>query len=184
MSESHNRQMLLISSNPQKYEDQYSRYCLFFIIFGSLLLNSPRQFKDSFLDLMRVSYFSKPVSANKIYQDYISDRKHVHMNSTKWTTLTEFCKDLEKNGYITIEDQDERNSVIIQYVDRGVESALAKQQATKNRKIEHDEKYMSQKNLMSNIEYANSIQKNSKQDRPKVLDPLEKDENSHISSDF
>ena len=29
-------------------------------------------------------------SSNKIYMDYISDKLHLHMNSTKWNTLTGF----------------------------------------------------------------------------------------------
>lgn len=41
---------------------------------------------------------TKRVGANVVYQEYISDREHLHMNSTQWETLTEFVKWLGKEG--------------------------------------------------------------------------------------
>lgn len=38
------------------------------------------------------------VLAKNVYNEYINDRHHVHMNSTKWLTLTEFVKYLGKTG--------------------------------------------------------------------------------------
>ena len=33
-----------------------------------------------------------------VYNEYINDRTHVHMNSTKWLTLTDFVKYLGRIG--------------------------------------------------------------------------------------
>ena len=33
---------------------------------------------------------TKRIRANQVYNEYIQDRNHIHMNSTRWTTLTEF----------------------------------------------------------------------------------------------
>lgn len=38
------------------------------------------------------------VSAKNVYNEFIQDRHHVHMNSTKWLTLTEFVKYLGREG--------------------------------------------------------------------------------------
>ena len=38
--------------------------------------------------------------ANNVYQEYINDRDHVHMNSTQWETLTEFVKWLGREGWL------------------------------------------------------------------------------------
>ena len=38
------------------------------------------------------------VSAKNVYNEYIQDRHHIHMNSTKWLTLTEFVKYLGREG--------------------------------------------------------------------------------------
>lgn len=35
---------------------------------------------------------------NIVYNEYISDREHVHMNSTQWETLTDFTKWLGREG--------------------------------------------------------------------------------------
>lgn len=36
--------------------------------------------------------------AKNVYNEYITDRHHVHMNATRWLTLTEFVKYLGKSG--------------------------------------------------------------------------------------
>jgi hypothetical protein len=38
------------------------------------------------------------VAAKNVYNEYIQDKNHVHMNSTRWLTLTEFVKYLGKEG--------------------------------------------------------------------------------------
>ncbi|KAG5463168.1 MAG: domain of Kin17 curved DNA-binding protein-domain-containing protein [Olpidium bornovanus] len=38
------------------------------------------------------SHQTKRVLANQVYQEFIQDRHHLHMNSTKWETLTDFVK--------------------------------------------------------------------------------------------
>lgn len=41
---------------------------------------------------------TKRVHNNIIYNEYISDRQHIHMNATRWETLTEFTKWLGREG--------------------------------------------------------------------------------------
>lgn len=36
--------------------------------------------------------------ANTVYQEYVANRHHVHMNSTQWPTLTDFVKWLGRNS--------------------------------------------------------------------------------------
>ena len=38
------------------------------------------------------------VSAKVVYNEFINDKNHIHMNSTKWLTLTEFVKYLGRTG--------------------------------------------------------------------------------------
>jgi hypothetical protein len=37
------------------------------------------------------------------YNDYIQDKAHKHMNSTKWETLTDFVKDLGAEGFCIVD---------------------------------------------------------------------------------
>lgn len=41
---------------------------------------------------------TKRVHNNIVYNEYISYREHVHMNSTQWETLTDFTKWLGREG--------------------------------------------------------------------------------------
>lgn len=47
---------------------------------------------------------TKRVRANQVYQEYIQDKYHVHMNSTRWVTLTEFIKHLGRSGIARVDD--------------------------------------------------------------------------------
>lgn len=79
-----------------------------------------RQFLNAFVTLLRVSHGSKSVDANKFYQEYIAnDRDHVHMNSTKWSTLTLFVKFLGKNSYVRVKQPDDQDDhgFLISYID-------------------------------------------------------------------
>jgi DNA/RNA-binding protein KIN17 len=69
-SESHQRQLLLFADDPNQFIDTFSK-----------------EFQDDFLKLLKRRCGTKRISANQIYQEYISDRLHTHMNSTQWQTF-------------------------------------------------------------------------------------------------
>lgn len=63
-----------------------------------------RQFEKEFLRLLRINHGTKKINANKFYQEYItSDKNHVHMNATRWNTLTSFIKYLGRTGKVRVE---------------------------------------------------------------------------------
>ena len=95
MSESHQRQLLLCAANPDKFQDEFSK-----------------QFLGDFLDLLRRRWGTKRVWNNAVYNEYIMDRDHVHMNSTKWLTLSEFTEWLGKNGYCEVDYQEGKGKSI------------------------------------------------------------------------
>ena len=80
-SESHQRQLLLFSDNSGKFLDSFSR-----------------EFESSFINLLKRAHGTKKTFANQVYQEYIKDKEHVHMNATKWVTLTGFIQHLGKNS--------------------------------------------------------------------------------------
>src|SRR5690349_8639167 len=79
-SEAHMRQMALFREDPDKFMDSYSR-----------------EFEEAFLEVLRRKGGCR-VKANNVYQELITDRKHVHMNSTKWETLSSFVQYLGRKG--------------------------------------------------------------------------------------
>ena len=61
-----------------------------------------QDFQRDFINLLRVNHGTKPINANKFYQEYIRQRDHIHMNITKWKTLTSFVRHLGKNGIVRV----------------------------------------------------------------------------------
>ncbi|XWS66002.1 hypothetical protein CRYUN_Cryun05aG0162700 [Craigia yunnanensis] len=87
MSESHQRQMQIFGQNPDRIVSGYSE-----------------EFEQNFLDLMKRSHRFSRVAATVVYNEFINDRHHVHMNSTQWATLTEFVKYLGRTGKCKVEE--------------------------------------------------------------------------------
>ncbi|KAI8069187.1 domain of Kin17 curved DNA-binding protein-domain-containing protein [Gongronella butleri] len=109
MSESHQRQMLLVADNPGKYVFSYTK-----------------EFQQDFLKLLSRRHGTKRVFANQVYQEYIGDRNHIHMNSTRWNSLSEFVRHLGREGICRV-DETERGYWIA-WIDNSPE-ALARQAA-------------------------------------------------------
>jgi len=87
MSEAHQRQLLLFGENTGKYLHSYSK-----------------DFEKAFTDILKRQYNEKRVQINVVYQQYIGDKEHVHMNSTCWVTLTSFVKHLGRTGKAVIDE--------------------------------------------------------------------------------
>jgi DNA/RNA-binding protein KIN17 len=86
-SESHLRQMKLFCSNSSGMLDSFSS-----------------DFEIGFLETLYRRHRTKKMNANNIYQELIQDKHHIHMNSTKWTTLTDFVQYLGKSGKCVVDE--------------------------------------------------------------------------------
>ena len=95
MSESHQRQMLLCADNPGHMLKLTSEFS--------------SDFLGGFLRILRLQYNGKRVKANTVYQEYIADKNHTHMNATRWHTLSGFVQWLGKTGYCKIDFVEEKN---------------------------------------------------------------------------
>uniref|UniRef100_A0A2K6RL67 DNA/RNA-binding protein Kin17 WH-like domain-containing protein n=1 Tax=Rhinopithecus roxellana TaxID=61622 RepID=A0A2K6RL67_RHIRO len=103
MSESHQRQLLLASENPQQFMDYFSE-----------------EFRNDFLELLRRRFGTKRVHNNIVYNEYISHREHIHMNATQWETLTDFTKWLGREALCKVDETPK--GWYIQYIDRDPET--------------------------------------------------------------
>jgi DNA/RNA-binding protein KIN17 len=54
--------------------------------------------------LTKYRFGTKRVAANRVYQEYIADKQHLHMNATRWVTLTEFVKHLGRSGIARVDE--------------------------------------------------------------------------------
>ncbi|KAL8997488.1 MAG: hypothetical protein Q9169_003268 [Polycauliona sp. 2 TL-2023] len=112
-SESHVRQMLLIGQDSRKHISDYSN-----------------QFQRDFLQLLRTAHGEKQVHMNHFYQEYIASKEHVHMNATKWPSLTEFAKHLGRESLCRVEDLDK--GLHIAWIDNSPEN-LRRQDAIRKK---------------------------------------------------
>lgn len=120
MSEAHQRQLLLFSDNSSKIINDFSS-----------------EFVKGYMDIVRRQFGTKRVNANKVYQEYIADKNHVHMNSTRWTTLKGFCMFLGKTGQV-IADETEKGWYIT-YIDRDPETLERQEKSAKKKKMDKDD---------------------------------------------
>ena len=116
LSEGHVRAMLLVGEDPKKYINQYSN-----------------QFQRDFLQLLKTSHGEKKVHMNNFYQEYIRDKEHVHMNATKWPSLTEFAKHLGREGICRVEEGE--RGLEIQYVDNSAEAVQRREDIRRKDKL-------------------------------------------------
>lgn len=119
-TEAHQRQMLLFGQHSGSYTYQFSK-----------------DFFDSFMDILRRQFGTKRVKANKVYQQVIADKNHVHMNSTRWHTLTGFVQWLGKSGICVVDlIEDEW---WITYIDRDPETLERQRKVEKKKKMDKDD---------------------------------------------
>ncbi|CAL8385311.1 unnamed protein product [Gadus morhua 'NCC'] len=120
MAESHQRQLLLASEDPNQFMDYFSD-----------------EFKRDFLELLRRRFGTKRVHNNIVYNEYISHREHVHMNSTQWETLTDFTKWVGKEGLAKVDETPK--GWYIQYIDRDPETIRRQEELERKKKQDLDD---------------------------------------------
>ncbi|XP_041346944.1 DNA/RNA-binding protein KIN17-like isoform X2 [Gigantopelta aegis] len=143
MSESHQRQLLLFAENPDEYVDTFSK-----------------DFEEDYLELLRRRFGTKRVHANIVYQEYINNRDHVHMNSTMWETLTDFVKWVGKEGKCIV-DYTEKGWFVA-YIDRNPEAIKLMESKQKKEKMDLDDEEKTAKFIQQQIEKAAYTEKNTK----------------------
>ena len=113
MSESHVRAIAVVGENARKYISDYTK-----------------TFQHDFLQLLRTSHGTKTVNANHFYNEYISNKSHVHMNASSFHSLSEFCKHLGREGICRVEEGDK--GLEIAWIDASPE-ALRRQDALRKK---------------------------------------------------
>ncbi|KAG6190364.1 hypothetical protein E4U36_003007 [Claviceps purpurea] len=115
-SESHVRQMLVVGEDPKKFINQFSE-----------------DFLRDFLQLLKTGHGEKQVQMNHFYQEYIANKEHIHMNATRWPSLTEFAKYLGKEGICRVEETEK--GIHISWIDNSPD-ALRRQEALRRKEAQ------------------------------------------------
>ncbi|KAK0504368.1 domain of Kin17 curved DNA-binding protein-domain-containing protein [Armillaria luteobubalina] len=152
-SESHLRQMLVVGEHAGKHISNFSS-----------------EFQGEFVALLSRRFGTKRVRANQVYQEYIADKYHVHMNSTRWVTLTEFVKHLGRTGVARVDETEK--GWFIAWIDSSPK-ALAKAEASmkKDRATMSDEQ-------RERMLIAEQIERASKEEKEEDKDKDNKDKDA------
>ncbi|KAI9796222.1 MAG: hypothetical protein M1835_004484 [Candelina submexicana] len=134
-SESHVRQMLLIGEDPKKHIQDYSS-----------------QFQRDFLQLLRTSHGEKKININHFYQEYIANKEHIHMNATRWPSLTEFAKFLGREGICRVEDTEK--GLHMAWIDNSPEALRRQDAIRKKERQDKGDEEREQKLIREQVERA------------------------------
>ncbi|VDP93535.1 unnamed protein product [Echinostoma caproni] len=86
---------------------------------GKFVSGFSSEFLKGYLDILRRQFGGKRVHSNVVYQEYIKDKEHIHMNATRWHTLTGLCMWLGKQGICRVDETEK--GWYIEYIDRDPE---------------------------------------------------------------
>ncbi len=138
-TEGHLRQMKLFSENAGGIIDDFSK-----------------DFRDGYLHILSQRHGRVKIDANKVYQEYIQDKHHVHMNSTKWTTLSEFVTMLGRESFCTVEETD--RGWMIEYIDRDPKAMARAEEEKKRKRVEVDDEERRKKQIAAQVKAAGSTE--------------------------
>ena len=132
MSESHQRQLLLVAESPGRFVSEFSR-----------------EFLHGYVEILRRQYGTRRVHCNVVYQEYIKDKHHFHMNSTRWSTLTGFVQWLGREGLIKADPTPK--GWFVTYIDRSPETLAKEAALAKKAKMDRDDAERCQKTVEDQI---------------------------------
>lgn len=124
------------------------------------------QFKSQFLSTLKTSHKTY-INANRFYNELISNKQHIHLNSTKWHSLSQFIKDMNSKGLINIKKGDDEQDDSMNNLDIIYNGNLDKLQ-----KDEDNEKDMTLKLIEKQIQKGIKLKKEVHLETPTEIKPV------------
>ena len=154
-AESHIRNILAVS-NPNKKIEEFSR-----------------EFKSDFIKQLRTSHGTKSVHLNHFYQTYIAHKENIHMNATKWQSLTDFARFLGTEGICRVEENEK--GLHIAWIDNSPESLRRLDAVRKQEAMEKGDEEREQRMIAEQIKRAQEARTESEEmdNKPTQLQRVE-----------
>lgn len=158
--------MLLIGEDPRKHISDYSN-----------------QFQRDFLQLLRTAHGEKKVHVNHFYQEYISNKEHVHMNATRWPSLTEFAKHLGREGICRVEDNEK--GLHVSWIDNSPEALRRQDAIRKKERQDKGDEEREQRLIREQIEKAElDAEEKARDSEDEEMRILQRNEGEKIKLNF
>jgi DNA/RNA-binding protein KIN17 len=97
-----------------------------------------KEFLDAFMEELRRKTENVRSKATSIWKSVIAERHHIHLNATKWLTLTEFVKYIGKEGLADV-DVDEEGKWHVRYINRDPAAEERKKALERKEKMDQDD---------------------------------------------
>jgi DNA/RNA-binding protein KIN17 len=97
-----------------------------------------------------------------VYQEYISDKHHLHLNSTKWSCLSGFVQFLGREGLAEIDETEK--GWFIKWLDRNPDNLARHRALEKKLRAEKTEEEWEKKLLEEQIQRAHEQEPLEKQE--------------------
>ncbi|GMF66204.1 unnamed protein product [Phytophthora lilii] len=154
--------MLIVAADPDKFLSGYSEL-----------------FEQNFLENLRRRHGTKRVRATHVYNEYIADKMHVHMNATQWTTLGGFVQYLGRTGKCVVDETEK--GWHIQYIDRDPRAIARQEELEKKKKAELDHEERNRRFIEKQLKIASEKEGADSQQRPTKLQRGENGEKIKIA---
>lgn len=110
------------------------------------------EFLRDFIELLRTTHGEKKVHLNQFYQQVISKKDHIHMNATKWSSLTQFAAYLGREGIARIEETEK--GLFISWIDNSPETLRRREAIMKKERQDKGDEEREQRLIQEQIERA------------------------------
>ena len=141
------------------------------------------QFQRDFLQLLKTAHGEKKVHVNHFYQEYISNKEHVHMNATRWPSLTEFAKYLGREGICRVEDTEK--GLHVAWIDNSPEALRRMDAIRKKERQDRGDEEREQKLIREQIEKAElDAEEKARDSEDEEMRMLQRKEGEKITLNF
>ncbi|KAK3499368.1 domain of Kin17 curved DNA-binding protein-domain-containing protein [Neurospora hispaniola] len=111
------------------------------------------QFLKDFISQLKTSHGEKEIHINKFYQEVIARKDHVHLNATKWHSLTEFAKFLGREGVCRVEEK-EGEGLFVAWIDDSPEAMERREKVRRKEMMDKGDEEREQRALREQIKRA------------------------------
>jgi DNA/RNA-binding protein KIN17 len=132
------------------------------------------------IELLRTTHGTKSINANHFYQQIVSDKEHIHMNSTQWKSLSQFVAHLGKEGKCRVEDTEK--GLFIAWIDNSPDTLRRREAVLKKERQEKGDEEREQRQIQDQIKRASAMAKPEEEDPETKL--LQRKEGEKMKLDF
>lgn len=145
-----------------------------------------RDFLKNFVDTLRTAHGTKSIHANHFYQEIIRDKSHIHLNATKWKSLTQFVAHMGKEGICKVDETEK--GLHIAWIDNSPETLRKREALLKKERQDKGDEEREQRAIREQVERAQRQAKEKRAEAEAEANSeekmLQRDDGEKVKLDF